>query len=64
MTEKKLRTELTRIAKENIVTFETFEQRMSDSLDFIDVSVWGLEAAMKKAYELGLSEGMKEGGEK
>ena len=64
MTEKKLRKELTRIVKENIVTFETFEQRMSDSLDFIDVSVWGLEAAMKKAYELGLSEGKKEGDKK
>ena len=30
MTEKKLRKELTRIVKENIVTFETFEQRTSD----------------------------------
>lgn len=37
---------------------------MDDSLDFIDVSVWGLEEAMKKAYELGLTEGKKEGNEK
>lgn len=61
MTEKKLNQELTNIAKEHIIGFETFEQRWSDSLDFIETSVWSLEAALKEAYELGLKEGRKEG---
>lgn len=61
MTEKKLKKELTEIAKKHIASFETFEHRWSDSLDFIETSVWGLEAAMKAAYELGLKEGRKEG---
>lgn len=61
MTEKTLNKELTKIAKEHLVAFETFEQRWSDSLDFIEVSVWSLEAAMKAAYELGLKEARKEG---
>lgn len=59
MTEKKINQELTKIAKEHIVSFETFEQRWSDSLDFIETSVWSLEAALKAAYELGLKEGRK-----
>ena len=32
---------------------ETLEQRMSDSLDFHEVSVWGVEAALKEAFEAG-----------
>lgn len=59
MTENTLNKELTNIAKEHIVAFETFEQRGSDSLDFIETSVWSLEAALKAAYELGLKEGRK-----
>lgn len=61
MTDKTLNKELTKIAKDHIVGFETFEQRWSDSLDFIETSVWSLEAALKAAYELGLKEGRKGG---
>lgn len=32
---------------------ETLETRFGDSLDFHEVSVWSLEAALIKAYELG-----------
>lgn len=60
MTEKKLNKELTKIAKEHIVSFETFEKRWSDSLDFLETSVWSLESALKAAYELGLEQGKKE----
>lgn len=61
MTDKTLNKELTKIAKEHIVSFKTFDQRWSDSLDFIETSVWSLETALKAAYELGLKEGRKEG---
>ena len=37
----------------NVLGIETLETRNSDSLDFHDVSVWGVEAALKAAYELG-----------
>lgn len=60
MTEKKLLEKLEIIAKEEC-RVETLKQRYSDSLDFPEVSVWGLEAALKKAYQLGLEEGRKEG---
>jgi hypothetical protein len=33
--------------------FETLATRRSDSLDFRDCSVWGVEAALQAAYELG-----------
>ncbi len=52
--------ELTNIAKENIIGFSTFERKYRDSYDFLNVSVWSLERAMKEAYELGLKEGKKE----
>jgi hypothetical protein len=32
---------------------ETLETRRSDSLDFHEVSVWGVEAALKEAFEAG-----------
>ena len=35
---------------------ETFEPRNSDSLDFFEVSVWGIEAALRAAYEAGREE--------
>ncbi|MDO8776623.1 MAG: hypothetical protein Q7K57_49495 [Burkholderiaceae bacterium] len=31
----------------------TLEARKSDRLDFYDVSVWGVEAALKAAFEAG-----------
>jgi hypothetical protein len=40
------------IAKRELF-IETLERRMRDSLDFHDVSVWGVEAALIAAYEAG-----------
>lgn len=40
------------IAQKHLL-IETLEQRMSDSLDFHEVSVWGVEAALKEAFEAG-----------
>ncbi|MDR0905506.1 MAG: hypothetical protein LBN00_04945 [Oscillospiraceae bacterium] len=34
---------------------ETLQQRYSDNLDFHDVSVWGLRAALEAAYNAGIS---------
>ena len=42
----------TAIAKEHL-TIETLETRRSDSLDFHDVSVWGVRAALEAAYKAG-----------
>jgi ABC-type transporter Mla subunit MlaD len=48
MTEKKF----TAIAKEHL-RIETLETRRSDSLDFHDVSVWGVRDALEAAYKAG-----------
>ena len=37
--------------------FDTLEERRSDSLDFREVAVWGVEAALTEAYELGVKAG-------
>lgn len=55
---KKLEKQLEEIAKEQLF-IETLETRMSDSLDFHDVSVWGVKEALKLAFELGKAEGEK-----
>ena len=34
---------------------ETLEERKSDSLDFHEVSVWGVKAALETAYAAGLA---------
>jgi hypothetical protein len=34
---------------------ETLEERKSDSLDFHEVSVWGVQAALEAAYAAGLA---------
>ena len=47
------RTLLTEIAKTHL-SIETLETRNSDALDFHDVSVWGVEAALEAAYQAGL----------
>ena len=41
-----------RIAKKHCF-FETLETRKRDSLDFREVSVWGMKAALEEAYETG-----------
>ena len=43
---------LTKIAK-NRIGAETLETRNSDSLDFYDISVWGLKEMLEQAYEAG-----------
>jgi len=35
------------------------ESQNSDSLDFIETSVWSLDALLKKAYQLGKADGNK-----
>ena len=44
--------QLEAIAKE-ILDIPTLETRMSDRLDFHEVSVWGLKAALEAAYQSG-----------
>ncbi len=43
---------LSNVAKKYL-DIDTLETQMSDSLDFHEVSVWGLKEALNKAYELG-----------
>lgn len=47
----------TKLAKE-FLQIETLETRNSDSLDFKDVSVWSVKAALEAAYSLGVMRGM------
>lgn len=49
---KNKKIELEKIASE-ILSIETLDTRMSDSLDFHEVSVWSLKKALEMAYELG-----------
>ena len=41
---------------------ETLETRHSDRLDFHDVSVWSVKAALEAAYNLGRTESRKTNG--
>jgi hypothetical protein len=43
---------LDQIAKEHLF-IETLETQHSDRLDFHDVSVWGVKAALQAAFEAG-----------
>lgn len=43
---------LSTIAEENL-SIKTLQTRDSDELDFHEVSVWGIKAALKQAYEQG-----------
>ncbi|WP_424894864.1 DUF6900 domain-containing protein [Tepidimonas sp. HKU79] len=47
---------LARIAQEHLF-IETLATRNSDSLDFHDVSVWGVKSALVAAYQAGLAAG-------
>ena len=49
---------LTQIALDNLF-IETLATRNSDSLDFHDVSVWGVKSALMAAYQAGLAAGQK-----
>jgi hypothetical protein len=48
----------TTIAKTHL-RIDTLEIRRSDSLDFHDVSVWGISAALEAAYKAGFEAGKK-----
>lgn len=43
------------IIAKDILNIDTLDTRHSDSLDFYNVPVWGVEDALRKAYELGAS---------
>ena len=47
---------LARIALDHLF-IETLKTRNSDSLDFHDVSVWGVKSALMAAYQVGLAAG-------
>lgn len=49
---------LLQIAQEHLLV-ETLETRKSDSLDFHDVSVWGIKSALIAAYQAGRVAGQK-----
>lgn len=49
-------TTIREIAKRELL-IETLERRKRDALDFHDVSVWGVEAALIAAYEAGREAG-------
>lgn len=46
---------LLEIAKQHIPSIETLETRGSDALDFHDVAVWSIRAALEAAYAAGLA---------
>ena len=46
---------LTGIAQKNFSNVETLETRNSDSLDFHDVSVWAIKAALEDAFIAGMT---------
>jgi hypothetical protein len=55
---QKLDALLTRIAQEHLF-IDTLETRNSDSMDFHDVSVWGVKEALLAAYQAGLAASQK-----
>ncbi len=58
MPTKKQDQQITEIAKRHL-QIETLEERKSDSLDFHEVSVWGVKRALEEAFELGRQAGTK-----
>ena len=50
---------LSAIAKETL-HIDTLETRKSDSLDFHDVAVWSVKAALEAAYRAGLAAAREE----
>lgn len=49
---------LARIAQEHLF-IDTLETQNSDSMDFHDVSVWGVKEALLAAYQAGLAAAQK-----
>lgn len=50
--------EIAKIAEKHLF-IETLEERKSDSLDFSEVSVWGVKAALEEAFKLGQENAQK-----
>jgi DNA relaxase NicK len=50
---KEMNKQIEKIAKE-VLNIETLEERKSDSLDFYEISVWGLKEALERAYQEGV----------
>ena len=50
---------LTQIARQHL-DVETLETRRSDRLDFHDVAVWSLKAALAAAYQAGVEQGRRQ----
>ena len=50
---------LLEIATKHFHSIETLETRNSDRLDFHDVAVWAIRAALKEAFAAGLSAATK-----
>ena len=55
--EKRLQAELEEIVRERFPEITTLETRNSESLDFHEVTVWGLKETLIQAYELGVRDG-------
>ena len=47
---------LTQIAQQHL-DVETLETRLSDRLDFHDLAVWSIKAALEAAYQAGVEHG-------
>ena len=50
---------LTQIAQQHLYV-ETLETRRSDRLDFHDLAVWSLKAALEAAYQAGVERGRRQ----
>lgn len=50
---------LTQIAQQHL-DVETLETRRSDRLDFHDLAVWSLKAALVAAYQAGVEQGRRQ----
>ena len=50
---------LTRFAQQHL-RIDTLETRKSDGLDFHDVAVWGVRAALEAAFNAGVEQGKKQ----
>lgn len=65
MTEKE-KQQLIEVAKKHMYEVQrrgNLESRGADSEDFIEVSVWSLEAALLEAYQLGRAMEREQGGQ-
>jgi hypothetical protein len=56
--EKVMNKILTGIAQKNFTNVKTLKTRNSDSLDFHDLSVWSIRAALEDAFIAGMTAGV------